>query len=88
MKLKRHKIILILFFVMFIFYVIINGSYSIYRERQADHIDLSILDSTSMVTVNFNANGGTMDPSDISRSFVQEWDERNNIPAQVDIAFR
>lgn len=27
-------------------------------------------------------------PSDISRSFVQEWDERNNIPAQVDIAFR
>ena len=68
MKLKRHKKLLILFFVMFIFYAIINGSYSIYRERQADHIDLSILDSSVMVTVNFNANGGTMDPSDISRS--------------------
>ena len=80
MKLKRHKKLLILFFVMFIFYAIINGSYSIYRERQADHIDLSILDSSVMVTVNFNANGGTMDPSDVSRS-VQSGTAVGQLPA-------
>ena len=79
MKLKKHKKLFTLFIVMFIFYAIISGAFSIYREKQGDKIDLSILDSTGTVTVRFNANGGTMDSTDTSRN-VQSGDAVGQLP--------
>ena len=69
MKLKQHKKIIALFIVMFIFYTIINGTFSIYREIQGDTINLNILDSSGTVTVNFNPGDGTLDnPNDATRN--------------------
>ena len=68
MELKKHKKLFVLFAAIFIFYTIIGGTFSIYREQQDDSINLSILDATGMVAVNFHANGGTIDPDDSSRS--------------------
>lgn len=68
MDLKKHKKILVLIVTMFIFYAITNGAFSIYREIKGDSIDLRILDPSGMVTVNFDANGGTIASEDASRS--------------------
>ena len=79
MNLKRHKKILVLFVFMFIFYAIISGAFSIYREKQNDKIDLNIYDSTGLVTVKFNANGGTTDSADTSRS-IQSGEQIGQLP--------
>jgi len=68
MKLNRHKRLFILFVLLFIFYASLSGAFSIYREKQSDSIDLSILDSTGTVTVSFDANGGVIDSGDATRS--------------------
>ena len=79
MKFNKHKKLIVLFTLMFIFYALINCAFSIYREKKDDKIDLSIIDSSGMVTVRFNANGGTMDPSDTSRS-VQAGEQIGQLP--------
>ena len=68
MELKKHKKLFVLFALLFIFYTIIGGAFSIYREKLEDSINLSILDATGTVTVNFYPNGGTIDPADVSRN--------------------
>ena len=68
MKDKRNKRIVLLFVALFIFYNLINSSFSIYREIKGDSILLNILNPSGMVTVNFNANGGTIPSEDASRN--------------------
>ena len=68
MNLKQHKKIFVLFAFMFLFYAIINGAFSIYREIKGDSIDLSILDPSGNVIVNFDANGGTIPQQDATRN--------------------
>ena len=79
MKLNRHKKLFILFVLLFIFYASLSGAFSIYREKQSDSIDLSILDSTGTVIVSFDANGGVIDPSDATRS-VQSGSAVGSLP--------
>ena len=64
MKLKKHKKIIVLLVAMFIFYTIIDGAFSIYRETKTDTISLNILNLGGTVTVTFSANGGSIDPQD------------------------
>ena len=68
MKLKKHKKILILFAFVVAFYAIVSGTFSIYREKKGDKIDLSILDASGTVTVNFKANGGVIDSEDETKT--------------------
>ncbi len=68
MIIKKHKKIITLFVALLIFYTIINGAFSIYREIKGDSIDLSILDPSGMVAVTFDPNGGTIPQQDASRS--------------------
>lgn len=68
MKLKKYKKIISLFVVLFIFYTIINGTFSIYREIKEDSISLSIIDPSGMVAVTFDPNGGTIPQQDATRS--------------------
>ena len=68
MKLKKHKKILILFAFIVAFYAIVSGTFSIYREKKGDKIDLSILDASGTVTVNFKANGGVIDSEDETKT--------------------
>ena len=67
---KKHKKIIALFVLLFVFYAyaIINGSFSIYRELKQGMANLNIISPSGTVTVNFDANGGTIDPSEASRS--------------------
>ena len=67
MSIKKHKKIFALFAMIFIFYAIIHGTFSIYRERQNDSINLSIIDPSGTITINFDANGGTIDSSEATR---------------------
>ena len=80
MKLKKHKKLFVLFVAMFIFYTIVGGTFSIYREKLGDSINLNILNQATMVTVNFNANGGTIAPADASRS-VQSGSPVGQLPS-------
>ena len=68
MNIKKHKKIFALFALLFIFYAIIHGAFSIYRETQHDSINLNILDPSGTITINFNANDGTIDPAEASRT--------------------
>ena len=67
MILKKHKKIIVLFVALFVFYTIINGAFSIYRETKGDSILLNILGSNEDVAVTFDANGGTINAQDVSR---------------------
>ena len=56
---KKHYKIFILLSALFFFCALINhGALSIYREKQDDSIDLSILNPTSGYTVTFDTQGG------------------------------
>ena len=68
MKLKKHKKIIVLLAVLFLFYAIINGAFSIYREIKGDSINLSILDPNGTVAVTFNPNGGTISSQEATRN--------------------
>ena len=72
MKLKKYKKIISLFVVLFVFYAIINGTFSIYREIKEDSISLSIIDPSEMVAVTFDPNGGTIPQQDATRSVQNE----------------
>ena len=65
---KKHKKIIALFALLIIFYAITSGSFSIYRELKQGMANLNIISPSGTVTVNFDANGGTIDPSEASRS--------------------
>ena len=65
---KKHKKIIALFVLLIIFYAITSGSFSIYRELKQGTINLNIFSPSGTVTVNFDANGGTIDPSEASKS--------------------
>ena len=68
MRLKKHKKIIALLAVLFIFYAIINGAFSIYREIKGDSINLSILDPNGTAAVTFNPNGGTISSQEATRN--------------------
>ena len=65
---KKLKKILALFVMLFIFYTIISGAFSIYRETQGDSINLNILNPSGTVAVTFNPNGGTIPSADATRN--------------------
>jgi len=79
MILKKHKKIIVLFVALFIFYTIINGAFSIYRETKGDSILLNILNSGDSVLVTFNPNGGLIDPEDASRN-VEDGEAVGQLP--------
>ena len=68
MKFKKHKKIIYLLAILFLFYAVIKSSFSIYKEIKGDSISLNILDPTGMVIVNFDANDGTIPQQDATRS--------------------
>ena len=68
MKFKKHKKIIYLLAILFLFYAVIKSSFSIYKEIKGDSISLNILDPTGMVIVNFDANDGTIPQQDVTRS--------------------
>lgn len=61
---KKHIKIIVLFLGLFIFYFLLNGAYSIYRERKGDSIDLSVIDPNASYVVTLDANGGAFNPDD------------------------
>ena len=65
---KKFKKILALFVLLFVFYTIISGAFSIYRETQGDSINLNILNPSGTVAVTFNPNGGTIPSADATRN--------------------
>ena len=66
---KKHAKIITIFAALLFFYVLIHGSFSIYRELKGDSIDLSILDPSTSYVVTFDPNLGTLDnPEDATRT--------------------
>ena len=82
MIIKKHKKIIALFVLLFIFYAIINGSFSIFRELKHGTINLNIFSSSGSITVNFDPNGGTIDSSESSRT-VQPNDAVGTLPTTM-----
>ena len=82
MKFKKHKKIIYLISALFIFYTIINGTFSIYREIIGDSISLNILSPSGMVNVSFNPNGGAIPEQDATRS-VQNGTAVGALPTSV-----
>ncbi|MBQ3422110.1 MAG: InlB B-repeat-containing protein, partial [Romboutsia sp.] len=70
MKGKRHTKIILLVAALVFFYVLLQGSLAIYREIIGDSVDLSITDTSGNYTVTFNANGGSVDSNEASRSLA------------------
>ena len=68
MILKKHKKIIVLFVALFIFYTIINGAFSIYRETKGDTVSLNVIDTSNDVVVTFDANGGTINSQDATKN--------------------
>ena len=66
MKLSKQRKIVFLFAALFLFYSLISGSFSIYREIKGDTISLNIFSGD--VTVTFDANGGTIPVADATRT--------------------
>ena len=82
MKLKKHKKIIYLISALFIFYTIINGTFSIYREIIGDSISLNILNPSGLVNVSFNPNGGTISEEEATRS-VQNGSSVGALPTSM-----